>query len=333
MKVLVTGSAGHLGEGLAVTLKSLGYQVIGVDIVASEHTTIVGSITAPEVVESCFHTGDGAVTSDGVKWIFHAATLHRPHIESHTRQQFIDVNITGTLNLLEASVKFGVESFVFTSSTSVFGQALKPKDHTDPAVWIDETVVDVPKNIYGVTKKAAEDLCFLFHKLHGLPCIVLRTSRFFMEDDFDEEFPSLSSDNIKVNEFLHRRAEITDIVKVHIIAAQKAPALGVRRYVISATTPFDRSDAAPLRTDAVIVLRKYFPDFEEVYRRVDWRLCPSIERIYDSSLARKELGWEPIYDFPYILSMIASSQNNDPLKTVNLSSLSAVVGLKGYHKN
>jgi nucleoside-diphosphate-sugar epimerase len=48
-----------------------------------------------------------------------------------------------------------------------------------PAAWITEEVAPIPRNIYGVTKVAAEDLCELFHRNERLACLILRTSRFF----------------------------------------------------------------------------------------------------------------------------------------------------------
>lgn len=172
-RVLVTGSSGHLGEALARTLKDLGRDVVGVDVIAGPFTTNVGSIVNREFVKSCMV---------GVETVFHAATLHKPHIATHTKQDFIDTNITGTLNLLEEATKASVNAFVFTSTTSVFGDAMASKDGT-PAVWVTEDLTPIPKNIYGATKLAAEDLCQLFHRNNGLACIVLRTSRFFPEDD------------------------------------------------------------------------------------------------------------------------------------------------------
>jgi nucleoside-diphosphate-sugar epimerase len=64
----------------------------------------------------------------GVHIVFHAATFHKPHVSTHARQEFIDTNITGTLNLLEEAVDAGVKSFIYTSTTSVFGDALIPPD-------------------------------------------------------------------------------------------------------------------------------------------------------------------------------------------------------------
>src|SRR5438067_6035395 len=112
----------------------------------------------------------------GVEAVLHAATLHKPHVATHSRQAFVDTNVTGTLNVLEEAASAGVERLVFTSTTSAFGAALTPPPG-HPAAWITEDVIPVPKNIYGVTKIAAEHLCELFHRNQGLPCIILRTWR------------------------------------------------------------------------------------------------------------------------------------------------------------
>jgi UDP-glucose 4-epimerase len=91
MRILVTGSSGHLGEALVRTLLRLNHQVIGVDLLHSPFTTSVGPITDRTLVRSCMQ---------GVQVVFHTATLHKPHIATHGRQSFVDANISGTLNLL-----------------------------------------------------------------------------------------------------------------------------------------------------------------------------------------------------------------------------------------
>lgn len=112
--------------------------------------------------------------------------MHKPHVASRKRQDFVDVNITGTLNRLEEAATAGVRSFVFTSTTSAFGDALVLPAQA-PTAWITEEVRPVPKNIYGATKTAAKDIRELFHRNHGLPCLILRTSRFFPEEDDNEQ--------------------------------------------------------------------------------------------------------------------------------------------------
>src|SRR5579859_3508575 len=252
MKVLVTGSSGHLGEALVRTLRDLHYQVISLDVLKSPFTTHVGSITDRAFVRRCM---------TGVTGVFHCATLHKPHLATHTRQDFIDTNVTGTLNLLEEAVVAGVAAFIFTSTTSAFGAALTPPAGA-PAAWVDEDVRPVPRNIYGVTKVAAEDLCELFHRRDRLACLILRTSRFFPEED---DNPATRRDyadgNAKANEFLHRRVELQDVVDAHLLAVARAPAIGFGRYIISATTPFRRDELSELPTDAPAVVRRRFSDY------------------------------------------------------------------------
>src|SRR5215469_2958667 len=238
MKILVTGSAGHLGEALIRTLRSTSHEVVGLDILNSDFTDRIGSITDRFEVGRCMR---------GVDAVLHTATLHKPHVITHSRQNFVDTNITGTLNLLEEAASACVRSFVFTSTTSAFGAALAPPAGT-PAAWVTEDVQPVPRNIYGVTKVAAEDLCELFHRHHGLACLVLRTSRFFPEEDDDPATRSAYDDgNVKANEFLYRRVDLEDVVAAHLLALEQAPRMGFARYIITATTPFQLDDLPELR--------------------------------------------------------------------------------------
>ena len=315
MKILVTGSAGHLGEALMRSLEDTEHEATGLDIKSSPFTRRVGSIAERSLVKRCLHDVDV---------VLHTATLHKPHIASHTRQDFVDTNITGTLNLLEEAVCAGVKSFVFTSTTSVFGHALAPPAGA-PAAWITEEVVPVPKNIYGVTKLAAENLCELFQRSSGLPCIVLRTARFFPEDD-DNRTARLTYDdaNLKVNELLYRRADIEDVVSAHMLAMQMAPMIGFGRYIISATTPFTRDDLDELRKDAPAVVRRHAPCYETEYQRRGWSMLPAIDRVYVNESARAQLGWRPRYDFGLAIDRLRTSEEFR-------SPLARAVGSKGYH--
>jgi len=314
-RVLVTGSAGHLGEALVRVLRDAGREVVGVDVLTSPFTTVTGSIADRDTVRRCL---------DGVGAVLHPATLHKPHVGSHDRQAFVDTNITGTLRLLEEAVAAGVESFVFTSTTSAFGRALTPAPG-DPAAWITEDVTPVPRNIYGVTKTAAEDLCELIHADYGLPVVILRTSRFFPEpDDVAGVRNAYPDANIKANEFLYRRVDIQDVADAHLLAMARAPAIGFGRYIVSATTPFTPADLAGLRADAPAVVRRLFPDQEAEYRRRGWRMFGHIDRVYVNARARTDLGWAPRYDFRLVLGLLEADE--DPR-----SPLARAIGAKGYH--
>jgi UDP-glucose 4-epimerase len=315
VKILVTGSAGHLGEALVRTLRERRVEVVGVDVERSPFTDIVGSIADRTVADESMR---------GVTHVLHAATLHKPHVATHPRQAFIDTNITGTLNLLEAASQESVRAFIFTSTTSTFGDALTPPAGS-PAAWITEEVTPVPKNIYGVTKTAAEDLCRLFHRNNALPCLILRTSRFFPErDDVPERRDGFDDANLKVNELLYRRVDIEDVVSAHLLALEKAPALGFDKFIITATTPFGRGDLAELGRDAPAVLERLRPHYRTIYSARGWRMLPVLDRVYVNSRARERLGWSPRYDFDRALRDLAAGDDHR-------SELARAIGAKGYH--
>jgi UDP-glucose 4-epimerase len=315
MRILVTGSSGHLGESLMRVLRADGADVVGLDILPGAYTDIVGSIVDRALVRRCLN---------GIEAVLHTATLHKPHVGSHSRQQFVDTNVTGTLNLLEESVAANVTRFVFTSTTSTFGRALTPKP-SEPAAWITEDVSPIPRNIYGVTKTSAENLCELIHRDHGLPVLILRTSRFFPEADDRDEVRAVYDDaNLKANELLYRRVDLEDAVTAHLLALDRAPVIGFCRYIISATTPFTREDLQALRTDAPAVVARHVPEYPDLYDRLGWQMFPTIERVYDNAHARDELGWAPRFDFGHALMRIASG-------LPGRSDLATAVGAKGYH--
>lgn len=297
------------------TLTARGETPVGLDILPSPYTHIVGSVSDPEVV---------AMAMDGVEQVYHTATLHKPHVVTHEKADFLNTNINGTLTLLEAAVAQNVSAFVFTSTTSVFGDALRPKAY-EPAAWITEDTQPLVKNIYGATKLAAEDLCRLFHRNHGLNTLVLRTSRFFPEDDDDSSKQARFDEaNLKANEFLYRRVELEDAVDAHLLAAEKAAAIGHGCYIISATSPFTLSDLKTLGTDAAAVVGEHFPDQPKIYRQLGYEMLPVLDRVYVNSAARVDLGWQPRWDFAYVLSKLAKGEEAR-------SELAKAVGKKGYH--
>jgi hypothetical protein len=93
--------SGHLGEELVHTLRGDGHEVVGLDILPSPCTTVVGSITDRRIVRKAL---------DGVAGVLHTAALQKPHIGSHDRQAFVDTNVTGTLVLIEEASISGVRS-------------------------------------------------------------------------------------------------------------------------------------------------------------------------------------------------------------------------------
>ena len=287
MRILVTGSSGWLGRCLVPRLERDGHAVIGIDPLPARTTRVAGSVADADVVRR-------TIRDHGIEAVIHAGALHKPNLATHTPTDFVAVNLQGTLNLLEAAVSPGsaVGRFVFTSTTSLmisneFRAAAKAQ-----AAWITEDLQPLrPRNIYGVTKLAAEHLCRMYHESHGLPLVILRTARFFPEeDDLAHTIPQ-SGPNTKVNELLFRRLTVEDAAEAHVTALALAPALGFDTFIVSAPTPFTRQDCAELIMDAPAVVARYFPHYTEVYARLGWSMFASIDRVYVACRAARRLGF------------------------------------------
>lgn len=306
MRILLTGSSGWLGRFLAPMLRDAGHEVVGLDVAPGVDTQVIGSVADRALIDRIF-------AEHGIEAVIHGGALHKPDIVRYPKQTFIDVNVTGTLNLLEAAVAAGHDRFIFTSTTSLMiSQAIRDES-ADHAVWIDERLAPLePRNVYGVTKYAAEKLCRLFHAEHGLPIIILRTSRFFPEDDDTHAVPA--GPNLKANEFLYRRLTVEDAARAHLVALERAPDIGIGTYIISAPTPFRREEADELKRDAAAVVLRHFPEAGELYARQGWVLPASIGRVYDSSLADGQLGFRCETDFAAVLR---SMEEGGPLPFVH----------------
>lgn len=297
MHVLLTGSSGWLGRFLAPRLRSQGHTVTGLDVAPGIDTDLLGSVADMSVVRRAFDRG--------VEAVIHAAALHKPDIVRYPAQAFVDVNVTGTLNLLEAATAASHDRFVFTSTTSLMiNQAIRDEEH-DHAVWLDETSGPLePRNIYGVTKVAAEGLCRLYAADRKFSCVVLRTGRFFPEEDDTNR--TLSGENMKANELLHRRLTVKDAADAHVAALDCGPELGFATFIISAPTPFRRGDAEELKRNATAVIARYYPDAPDLYAARGWHLPVSIGRVYDASMAEQRLGFRCRTDFARVIEALRS---------------------------
>lgn len=299
MKLLLTGSSGWLGRYLAPQLRAAGHEVVGLDVAPGAHTQVVGSVADAALVES--------VVADGIEAIIHSGALHKPDIVRYPKQVFIDTNVTGTLNLLEAAVAAGHDRFVFTSTTShMVSQRVRDGAQAE-AFWMDERFYDgPPRNIYGVTKAAAEGLCRLFAAERGLDVAILRTGRFFPEDD--DTHHALSGENLKANEFLNRRLSASDAARAHVVALGGIAGLGCETFVLSAPIPFTREEAGEMVRDAHAVIARHFPDAAELYAAHGWNLPEVIDRVYDPSKAERLLGFRCRTDFASVLDAMRTGR-------------------------
>jgi nucleoside-diphosphate-sugar epimerase len=272
MRILITGSSGQLGTEIARQLSS-HHDIIGIDLVEGVWTNHCVNIVDREAVRRLMQ---------GIDAVIHIASLHAPHLATVSKQAFIDVNITGTLNLLEAATDEGIRRFVYTSTTSLYGFALLPHEQ---AVWVTEELTPQPRDMYDITKRAAEDLCQHFAREYGLPTICLRTSRFF-----PEAVPLMAFYR------LYRGVDVRDVARAHVLAVTNQEII-FDVFNISAQSPFEPGDLPALLHDAPSVLRSKVPEALPFFTQQGWTLPGSIDRVYVIERARHQLGYQPRYNF------------------------------------
>lgn len=299
MHVLLTGASGWLGRFLAPRLRAGGHEVFGLDVAPGADTDRVGSVADRDLVDRIFG-------ERGIEAVIHAGALHKPDIARYAEAAFHAINVEGTRHLLEAAAAAGNDRFLFTSTTSLMISEEIRSGAKDRAAWLTEDSPPAPRNVYGATKLAAERLCRRAHDETGLAILVLRTGRFFPEED--DTHRDLSGENRKANEFLNRRLTVEDAAEAHVAALERAPALGFDTFILSAPPPFVREDCEQLIRDAPAVIARYFPEAADLYARRGWSLPAHIDRVYDPSRAERWLGFRCRTDFAAVLRALAGGE-------------------------
>jgi nucleoside-diphosphate-sugar epimerase len=272
VRVLVTGSSGRIGGAIAARL-SLRHAVVGVDLKPGALTTDIADVCDTRALEPLL---------DGVEAVVHTAALHVPDLAARSREDFEEVNVAATRRLLAACGEAGVSRFVYTSTTSLYGEAMLPQG--GEAVWVTETLAPQPRDVYDETKLRAEQACRDAARA-GLAAVSLRMSRCFPEE------PRL----LAVYR-LYRGVDAEDVAQAHELALEHAQA-GFEVYNVSAPPPFSRADCRRLFEDAAAVVIERHPWAAAEFERRSWRLPASIDRVYVVDKAIAGLGYRPVHDF------------------------------------
>lgn len=253
---------------------------------AGPHTTLVADLRDGEALRDLMQ---------GCRAVVHTASLHAPHVGHVGEAEFRSTNVAGTELLLRTAGELGITRVVYTSTTSVYGAAMVDDDR---AVWVDESLAPIPRDIYDETKLAAERLCAAWATTPGRTSVVLRMSRCFPEPDRD-----------RLLYRLYRGVDARDVAQAHALALQ-VPAPGFLCCNVSAQTPFRRQDLPRLRHDAGRVLAERCPEVLAFLSERGWPVPTSIDRVYSIDGARRLLGYEPVHNYPELLKELA---NADPV--------------------
>lgn len=175
MKCLVTGVAGFIGSSLADLLLSEGHEVVGIDCFADYYPREIKESNLSNArsearfsfVEDDLLTADLDALLAGVDWVFHQAAQAGVRASwGESFDVYVRNNISVTQRLLERARESRIEKLVYASSSSVYGDS--------PDLPLRESARPQPVSPYGVTKLAAEHLCYLYHVNYGVPTVSLR---------------------------------------------------------------------------------------------------------------------------------------------------------------
>lgn len=277
MKIILTGSSGRLGRAIFNALIGK-HEVIGIDRTPFSTTSVVADFVDVKLLTKIFEGADAVI---------HTAALHAPHVGIYSDAEFQRINVEGTRAIVEASKATQINRLVFTSTTAIYGHAIK--DGIVP--WITENTVPQPRTIYHTTKLEAESI-LLNAASESLDVRVLRMSR---------RFPERA--DLMVLYRLSRGIDIRDVANAHV-AALTNNGEHYQQFIISGKTPFLKEDCELLGSDLKAVLLKRAPKVVAAFEQRGWSLPSFLDRIYDSSLAQTHLNWTPRYGFEEVLHQL-----------------------------
>lgn len=296
MKVLVTGSAGFIGSHLCERLLAEGNVVVGLDNLDDFYDPAVkrtnmskskscdkfqfveGDIRDPGCIDDVLNSGD-------IDIVVHLAAKAgvRPSIEDPAGYQ--DVNITGTIVLLEGVKRYGVRKFVFASSSSIYGNNKKvPFSESDN--------VDFPISPYAATKKAGELICHTYSHLYDIDMTCLRFFTVYgprqRPDLAIHKFCKLIEAGQAIPVFgdgsMMRDFTYIDDILDGVTAAMKKPC----GYEI-----YNLGESRPIRLDELISRIEDALGKKAIIERLPNQPGDVNQTYADVSKAKKELGYEP----------------------------------------
>jgi UDP-glucose 4-epimerase len=287
-RVLVTGGAGFIGSHLCEGLLARGYQVRVLDSLVYGRREDV-----PAAVE--FIQGDIRElatcqrAAEGMDGVFHCAAMSR----SGPSQEQIDVctqsNITGTQNMLLAARDAGARHFIYSGSSTYYGNRPVPHRESDPPDLL---------NIYGLTKQVGEEYCLLFDRTSDLACVVLR---YF--NVYGPRQPQTGAYALVLGIFLNRHAE-NKVLEIHGGGSQRRDFVHVRDVVAANIAAFERAREKGVRGEIFNVGSgenlsvKQLADMISPHQ-VDTqaRQGDAAATLADISKIKARLGWAPKVSF------------------------------------
>lgn len=282
-KIIVTGGSGFLGRHLLRALVDAGYQVKNIDLkVNPEFETVIADVRDRERMLAEIKDAD---------LVFHLASLIEAGESVKQPQKYIDYNLTGTLNVLEAMRQNGVQTMAFSSSAAVYGEPV--------GVPIKEDDRTMPINPYGMTKLAMEALLSSYVNAHGLTGIALRYFNLygpeehhqpeshalprFIKQIYDGDEVTVWGNGEHQRDYIH----VHDIVDAHLKSIKLAETQPKKYHY------FNISTEKPASVKEIIGLVEQALGKTAQIKNFPPRPGDPLLLYADASKAREQLGWQP----------------------------------------
>jgi nucleoside-diphosphate-sugar epimerase len=165
MKAIVTGGAGFIGSHITNRLLEEGYKVTVVDDLSSGKKENLPEHESLKIVKKSI-CDDMSLEFEGVEVVFHLAALPQVQFSIENPKETHEVNVNGTLNILEHARKAGVKRVVFSSSSAIYGD--------QDELPLKENMTPNPLSPYAAQKLIGENYMELYSKIYGVECISLR---------------------------------------------------------------------------------------------------------------------------------------------------------------
>jgi UDP-glucose 4-epimerase len=283
-KVLVTGGAGFIGSHLCEGLIARGLEVRVLDNlcygrrewVPSAAEFLEGDIRDPE---ACRHA------TAGVHGVFHLAAMSRSGPSQEQIELCTASNIVGTQNMLLAARDAGVKRFIYSGSSTYYGNRTPPHRESDPPDLL---------NIYGLTKRAGEQYTLLFDKGFNLPSLVLR---YF--NVYGPRQPETGAYALVLGIFLRRRAD-GQVLQIHGDGRQRRDFVHVRDVVAANIAAYDsslRGEVFNVGSGTSLSVKELADLISPNQVHTEARKGDSLATLADISKIRAQLGWTPGISF------------------------------------
>jgi UDP-glucose 4-epimerase len=283
--VLITGGAGALARVLAPVIAERGDAVRLLDVRRPDEPVPAG---AEIVVGDVRRQRDVEAAMDGVDVLVHTAAWHGIHLADHPAQDFWSLNVDGTFVVYEAAAHAGVGRAIFSSTMGVYGES-SARAEGAPAVRVHEDLPRLPRDIYGLSKVVGEETVAYYHRSRGVRGVALRYGMFVPE-------PFLRYGVRLLYGGVDER-DVASAVVAALDVLDAEPDRPFRAYNVHSPLPFDGDDASDMVNDPMTVLARHWPDAPTLLERADAEMWGPVNAWYDVSRSRRELGWQPRYDF------------------------------------